>query len=235
MNRSSMGCSGFTLHELLVVTALMTFLMAILLPLLEQVRATARDVNCKANLRTLQQGWGIHMSQSSGVIPYTRSTYRHPNWWDTMDAVYASAPDVWGDNAGTFNACPTVQRRYPDIFYRTTRWGYAVNVWWADGATGEDGQLNELRPWAGIRNPSRYPWFMDPDVAPWGSSYIAASYAPNTLTRWGAPRWGVGAHHGDERTTNTSYADGSVRSVEHSKITAQIIESDDKFTWFANR
>src|SRR4030042_4132524 len=50
---------AFTLIELLVVIAIITLLMAILLPVAQQVRSQARAVVCQANLR--QWGTIFHM------------------------------------------------------------------------------------------------------------------------------------------------------------------------------
>lgn len=233
MDGTVLSSRAFTLVEVLAVLAIIALLLVTVLPTLERVRATAMDLNCRANLRTMQQGWAIYMSERDAVIPYTRTTSRHPNWWDAMDSVLDNAPIVWADKAGTFNACPTVQRSFPDTFYRTARWGYAINVWWAND-TDPEKQLNEWKRWDAILQPSRYPWFVDPEVVPWGSGHLAAPYVPRMLSDFGPPNWGVGAHHQSGRHVNVSFADGGVRSVPLREIQAEMAGPND-FTWFTNR
>lgn len=69
-NVNSKRLAGFTLIELLVVMAILSLLMAILLPILNQAKFQARRAACAGNLR--QVGVAIHMyaEDFDDTIPY---------------------------------------------------------------------------------------------------------------------------------------------------------------------
>jgi prepilin-type N-terminal cleavage/methylation domain-containing protein/prepilin-type processing-associated H-X9-DG protein len=60
---------GFTLIELLVVVAIITVLVAILLPALGSARETAKTTACAANLRSIGQGIAFYATDYQGFLP----------------------------------------------------------------------------------------------------------------------------------------------------------------------
>jgi prepilin-type N-terminal cleavage/methylation domain-containing protein/prepilin-type processing-associated H-X9-DG protein len=60
---------AFTLVELLVVVAIMTVLVAILLPALGNARETAKTTACAANLRSIGQGVAFYATDYQGFLP----------------------------------------------------------------------------------------------------------------------------------------------------------------------
>jgi prepilin-type N-terminal cleavage/methylation domain-containing protein/prepilin-type processing-associated H-X9-DG protein len=72
MNRPLQRVAGFTLVELLTVLAVITILIAMLLPALNQARNAAADVSCKSNLRQIGQMLMIYASQNNGYLPDPR-------------------------------------------------------------------------------------------------------------------------------------------------------------------
>jgi len=55
---------GFTLVELLVVMAIISLLMAILLPTLSKCRTLARSILCRSNIRQIYTGWQIYFEDN---------------------------------------------------------------------------------------------------------------------------------------------------------------------------
>jgi prepilin-type N-terminal cleavage/methylation domain-containing protein/prepilin-type processing-associated H-X9-DG protein len=61
--------TGFTLIELLVVVAIISLLIAILLPALQAARNQARRAACASNLQKIGQGWRMYLDEHGGKYP----------------------------------------------------------------------------------------------------------------------------------------------------------------------
>ena len=73
--------SAFTLVELLVVVSIIALLIAILLPSLRKARTQAKDVVCKANLKSIGQAFTMYAESFKGVWPPAVDTYGLQNRW----------------------------------------------------------------------------------------------------------------------------------------------------------
>lgn len=62
--------AGFTLIELLVVISIIMLLMAILLPVAQQIRNQARAVVCQTNLRQWGTIFHMYTEESQGLLPH---------------------------------------------------------------------------------------------------------------------------------------------------------------------
>lgn len=67
--------SGFTLIELLVVVAIITILIAILMPSLSQARNSAKNVTCMSNQKQLGIAYSMYLEENAGTFPWS---YKNP-------------------------------------------------------------------------------------------------------------------------------------------------------------
>ena len=77
---------GFTLVEMLVVVTIIAILMALLLPALSRARESARNANCKNNLRQFGIGFQLHADRD----PQNRLCTGAYDW------MRDGCPDTWG-------------------------------------------------------------------------------------------------------------------------------------------
>ena len=61
---------GFTLVELLVVIGIIALLISILLPSLNQARASAKKVACLSNIRQISVGMTLYVNANKGTLPF---------------------------------------------------------------------------------------------------------------------------------------------------------------------
>ncbi len=220
---------GWTLVELLVVVAVIAVLVGLMLPALGSARGGARGIECQSNLRQIQAGWSRQIEEQGGIIPHTTSTFKQPNWIRTLDAAYPDAPLIFGIPANHFNSCPEVRVRYGAVYYFGFRWGYSVNGWWRHGGA----RFNDLQPIAQIVQPSRYPFFTDPQPYPWvDGSFTTPLYLPRSADDMSYG--GLGGNHGGSTAGNAAFADGGVRAVPVAEVPATAT-AEDRWRWFANR
>ncbi len=83
--------AGFTLVELLVVTAIISVLAAMLLPALERALASARGISCANNLKQIGIGLTLYADMCGGWTPNLDA----PIWTVKASGLPAGSPPSW--------------------------------------------------------------------------------------------------------------------------------------------
>jgi prepilin-type N-terminal cleavage/methylation domain-containing protein len=98
-----MNKRGFTLIELLVVVAIITVLVAMLLPALAKSRERMKDVQCNTNQRTIHQGIMMYAQSNQDIMPAGWINNPDPNlnsWVPYVwQYIYPDRPWKSGDGA----------------------------------------------------------------------------------------------------------------------------------------
>lgn len=85
-------CRGaFTLIELLVVVAIISLLIAILLPALQGARNQARRTACGSNLQKIGHGWRMYLDEHGGTYP--KAVNRHFQYGGQLGLAFDAPPD----------------------------------------------------------------------------------------------------------------------------------------------
>ncbi|MCX6969231.1 MAG: prepilin-type N-terminal cleavage/methylation domain-containing protein [Verrucomicrobia bacterium] len=104
---------GFTLIELLVVIAIVAVLAALLVPAINNAKATAQSARCVGNLRQLGASFALYLPENNYTIPYYavggNTDY---TWLNYLDKTTASIPP-----SGGVACCPAaLPNKYKDIY-----------------------------------------------------------------------------------------------------------------------
>ncbi|MBI1375296.1 MAG: prepilin-type N-terminal cleavage/methylation domain-containing protein [Phycisphaera sp.] len=120
MKSADMRRGGFTLIELLVVVAIITLLIAILLPSLTNARETARKTICLTNQHQISVAWYAYTQEFHGnmVGPGTGGASDWVRSGNTDDSLKKGALWPYVNDMGVYR-CPSDRRDY--------RAGYNIN------------------------------------------------------------------------------------------------------------
>jgi len=123
---------GYTLVEVLVVTAIIGMLMAITLPMLDKARARARSTRCVSNLHQLGAALNLYITSNNGyypiasVMPSTETDPGMPRIRGLLEP-YCSA--------GVFE-CPSDDPLEPDYGHSSYFEGEGSSYQWAEMING---------------------------------------------------------------------------------------------------
>ncbi|HEY9248942.1 MAG TPA: prepilin-type N-terminal cleavage/methylation domain-containing protein [Rariglobus sp.] len=133
---------GFTLVELLAVIAIVSFLAAIIIPLLGSVRKTARTSQCAGNLRQLHTAAATYAAENRGLYVPNQAVDAagiSRNWYDDeafQRKLGEVSTGVVGATALTLR-CPSAGDAIPSKWggYGINNEGNTGNAAWSPGAT----------------------------------------------------------------------------------------------------
>lgn len=173
-SRQSTGLKrAFTLIELLVVVAVITILVAILIPSLSQAKENARSVQCRSNVRQLALGTTIYADMNNNrIMAYSVSVPKNPPpgndtlYWTQLMGDTLASRNVW--------SCPSFPRRTGLPTANASHYGvnfdHAVNV---NNATAQP------RVMTNFINPSTLLLLADSEDA---TQELKAQYGTNTFS-----------------------------------------------------
>jgi prepilin-type N-terminal cleavage/methylation domain-containing protein/prepilin-type processing-associated H-X9-DG protein len=134
---------AFTLVELLVVIAIIGALVALLLPAVQAVRATARAASCKNSMRQIVLATHQFSDTHRGEFPelwHTGADDGKLSW------IYSLAP--WVENVDAIRVCP--DDRYFEERNLVKASSYVINEYLADGSVDD-----AARNWRQLESTSR--------------------------------------------------------------------------------
>ena len=215
---------GFTLVELLVVIAIISILAGLIFPVFSSARAKARQTSCASNMRQAGLAISMYSQDYDGLYPYA------------VDPADKDTPQIW-------NGMPEFQAQIPflpwlhevlqpyvkskEIFYCPSDNGIVIEDFTGQVLNcvptcyGKHGTSYLYRTEIAARNagdatfqtPSQLNVYMD-------GSGIWHGSGPSDMSI-GVASWYPGNPNLQERRFNTLHADGHVKSLTFSAVSAE--------------
>lgn len=232
-----LGCvrkKGFTLIEILSALAIVAILMAILIPTIGKMRASANQAKCVTNLRQLVIASKAYGNEHNGNPPY-------PNLTNDLQPTYAHAPHYYEVEAYDKTLAPYLGDRFDSMYCPGEISNDPV------GSYDPDVQRQANNPNSFVS----YQYFHgDSQGAPSGNAKAEYSLlfsnmlnAPEAYAMWGCLTYVSGSRvygHIEGRSStgtvagmNAAYADGSVQWVTFENLEAYT--ADGSYLWPKSR
>ena len=168
--------STFTLIELMIVIAVISILMALLFPALQNAKDSARDVTCRSNIRQVMQFFQSYLMDYNHTIPLIKRhrepdppfTLYTPRAIDMMMGVPGNPrgdsphmSDVWGDShPPDIRQCPGQKSRLNNL----NAMHYDHNQYWDTDSSSSNDWYNSYKKWFSLPRPETYPFLWDGGV-----------------------------------------------------------------------
>jgi len=223
---------AFTLTELMVVTAVISLLLALTLPAVNRAVDAARRTACASNLRQVQRAFTMYLDDHDGRwFPYYQDVPEGRLWfWGLepggpkphsegmrpLDRSRARLAPYLGE--GTVETCPSFPYDSPGFKrkFATRSYGYGVNAYMIQGL-----------PWAARADVRAVQAIRDPsDLITWADAVqINAWQAPASPENPMLEEWyyldGLGTptfHFRHGLLLNAAFLDGSVRALPPDRL-----------------
>lgn len=205
---------GFTLIELLVVIAVIAILAALLFPVFNSARETARQASCLNNVKQLGAAVHLYWQSNEGVMmPGAIPIGPNGSWSDYIVWMYLIRP--YTKNLSVYK-CPSWKYSWDGRYNATWNCSYAYYAYIAYYTTP---QGLRPRPWNHIVRASRIAMITD-------SPNVDLGYGPTRgyYQTWqkGQPAYPHTRHTG---RANVCYVDGHARALDQKQL-------EDPMLWF---
>jgi prepilin-type N-terminal cleavage/methylation domain-containing protein/prepilin-type processing-associated H-X9-DG protein len=196
---------GFTLIELLVVVAIISLLVSILLPSLQQAKELAREVKCMSNMRQVSVFCMMSVNDETGLLPGGANAGGAPPveiWWLPLarqglvgSFVYYGKETSLGQELLTCPEGTIGPSAYGPVAGNMTSHGYGIVAGGSGGPGGRQCSVEE------VLSPAIIPYWCEINNGAW----THALWFNNMLSTW----------HLGERS-NVLFVDGHVQPIHES-------------------